>query len=408
MRPYIRAANLTWNGVDLSDVKQMNFTEAESETYELRPGDVLVAEASGSRDEVGKPAVWRGEIQGCCFQNTVVRVRSHGPLPEYLRNFVLGEARSGRIGEASPGVGIHHIGSRRLAAWRVSLPPLAEQRRIVAAIEEQFSRLDAGVSDLSAGRARLEALWRAMLLRAFDESHPTAPLSEILEVTIGGVWGREPGAGEVDVLVFRVTEYRDDGILDPTTAARRSITQAQLSSRELRADDLLLEKSGGGPDRPVGRVAWVPVHRGPAVSSNFVQLLRVDKTRAIPRYVFYWLMRRYVDGSAAHHQTASTNIRNLKTADYLGLPIPLPPIDAQVTTALRLDSALALIRELRLTADRAIRQSESLRRAVLDRAFRGELVPQDPDDEPASILLERIRAERVAAPKPTRRKRATA
>ena len=53
-------------------------------------------------------------------------------------------------------------------------------------------------------------------------------------------------------------------------------------------------------------------------------------------------------------------------------------------------------------------RSAALRRAILERAFRGELVPQDPDDEPASVLLERIRAERAAAPKPKRRKRVTA
>jgi type I restriction enzyme S subunit len=129
MRPYVRAANLTWDGLALDDVKEMNFTEAESCVYELRRGDVLVAEASGSRDEVGKPAVWRGEIDGCCFQNTVVRVRTLGVAPEYLRYFLLGEARSGRIGRASPGVGIHHIGATRLAAWKVPVPPLAEQWR---------------------------------------------------------------------------------------------------------------------------------------------------------------------------------------------------------------------------------------------------------------------------------------
>ena len=102
MRPYLRAANVTWGGFDLSDVKEMNFTEPESETYELRPGDVLVAEASGSASEVGKPAIWRGEIEGCCFQNTLIRVRTREASPEYLRYFLLFEARSGRIGSASP------------------------------------------------------------------------------------------------------------------------------------------------------------------------------------------------------------------------------------------------------------------------------------------------------------------
>jgi type I restriction enzyme S subunit len=186
MRPYLRAANVTWSGLDLRDVKEMNFTEEESAVYELRSGDVLVAEASGSADEVGKPAVWRGEIGGCCFQNTLIRVRTFGPLPEYLRYFLLAEAQSGRIGRASPGVGIHHIGSARLAAWRVPVAPLAEQKRIVEAIEEQLSRIEAIerviqdlVGPLQRNEGRIGALRRSILNSAFrGELVPQAPMDE--------------------------------------------------------------------------------------------------------------------------------------------------------------------------------------------------------------------------------------
>jgi type I restriction enzyme S subunit len=174
MRPYLRAANVTWSGLDLRDVKEMNFTEEESAVYELHSGDVIVAEASGSPDEVGKPAVWKGEIDGCCFQNTLIRVRTLGPLPEYLRYFLLAEAQSGRIGRASPGVGIHHIGAARLAAWRVPVPPLAEQKRIVDAIEEQLTRVEGIervmrdlVGAFQQGGGRIGALRRSILSHAF-------------------------------------------------------------------------------------------------------------------------------------------------------------------------------------------------------------------------------------------------
>jgi type I restriction enzyme S subunit len=76
MRRYLRAANVTWNGIDTSDVKEMNFTDDEVETYRLRESDVLLSEASGSAKEVGKPGIWRGELDGdICFQNTLIRVR---------------------------------------------------------------------------------------------------------------------------------------------------------------------------------------------------------------------------------------------------------------------------------------------------------------------------------------------
>ena len=75
MRPYLRSANVTWSGIDLGDVKEMNFDDADFERYRLRNGDLLLNEASGSSNEVGKPAVWRGEIDGCCFQNTLLRIQ---------------------------------------------------------------------------------------------------------------------------------------------------------------------------------------------------------------------------------------------------------------------------------------------------------------------------------------------
>ena len=71
-------------------------------------------------------------------------------------------------------------------------------------------------------------------------------MSALLADTVGGVWGGEPGTGEVDVLVVRSTEFRSSGFPELTFAARRSISHAQLQRRQLRYGDILLEKSGEG------------------------------------------------------------------------------------------------------------------------------------------------------------------
>ncbi|MFQ6392441.1 hypothetical protein ACLMAJ_03195 [Nocardia sp. KC 131] len=65
----------------------LNFTEEEVEIYRLRRGDIVLYEASGSPGAVGKPAIWRDEIEDCCFQNTLIRVRSRGPDPLYLLHY---------------------------------------------------------------------------------------------------------------------------------------------------------------------------------------------------------------------------------------------------------------------------------------------------------------------------------
>ena len=142
MRPYMRAANVTWKGISLHDVKQMDFTPEEFETYALRRGDLLLSEASGSASEVGKPAVWNGEVPDCCFQNTLIRVRAPAPLVPFLHLHFLKDALTGAFAKAARGVGIHHLRAQTLADWEVYLPPIEEQRRIVDSVQSYFIRLD--------------------------------------------------------------------------------------------------------------------------------------------------------------------------------------------------------------------------------------------------------------------------
>lgn len=163
MRPYLRAANVGWDGLKLDDLKQMNFTDAEAEIHRLAIDDIVVVEASGSPEEVGKPAIWRGDIKDCCLQNTLIRVRPTGLDPRYLLHFLAGEARRGGFIARSRGVGINHIGSSRLATWPVAVPPLDEQRHIVAALEEELSRIDEGFSLLDKILDSIDSLERAIV-----------------------------------------------------------------------------------------------------------------------------------------------------------------------------------------------------------------------------------------------------
>lgn len=136
MRKYLRAANVGWNGLVLDDVKQMNFTDMEMSVFRLEPGDLLLNEASGSAKEVGKPALWTGEIENCAFQNTLLRVRPSSEVSSrYLLHYFRYQARSGAFAQGSRGVGIHHLGRDALSKWPVPLPPRDEQRRIAAILE---------------------------------------------------------------------------------------------------------------------------------------------------------------------------------------------------------------------------------------------------------------------------------
>ena len=101
--------------------------------------------------------------------------------------------------------------------------------------------------------------------------------------------------------------------------------------------------------------------------------------------------RNYI-ASVRTQQVGQANVNGSKLA---AMPIPLPPLEEQRRIVAEIEERLGAIDALRAAIERAQRRSAALRRAVLERAFRGELVPQDPSDEPASILLERIAAARA-------------
>jgi type I restriction enzyme, S subunit len=403
MRPYLRAANVTWRGLDLRDVKEMNFTEDESAAYELRPGDVLVAEASGSADEVGKPALWRGELDSCCFQNTLIRVRTLGPLPEYLRYFVLAEAQSGRIGRASPGVGIHHIGAARLAAWRVLVPPLAEQRRIVVAIEEQLSRLDAAVSQVDVANERLRMLRSRVVDSAIAGPWLKCPFNDVIQSLRNGVFVSRPDAHPPGIPIFRISAVRPMA-LDVDDVRYAPAAEPFADESFVRPGDLLFTRYSGNPAY-VGACAVVPPRARRTLHPDKLIRVTVDRERSLPEYIEI--------AFASTSVRREVEVRLKTTAGQVGIaggqlrtvPVPLPPLEVQRQIVARVRVGLSAADALSSALNRASLRAETLRRSILARAFRGELVAQDPSDEPASALLDRIATERGAAPAPTRERR---
>ena len=186
MRPYVRAANITWEGWDLADVKEMNFAPTEFETYCLKKGDVLLNEGSGSANEVGKPAVWRGEIAGACFQNTLLRIRPFTYNPDLLRFCLLYLALSGQFIANTKGVNIIHIGKAGLAKFVIPEPPVREQRLLLERLDAAFANAQRLEAEATRARALLDRLESAILAKAFRgelvPQHPDdEPASVLLE-----------------------------------------------------------------------------------------------------------------------------------------------------------------------------------------------------------------------------------
>jgi len=146
MVPYLRAANVRDGNLDLTDVKEMNFTPREQKIFALQPGDVLVSEGSGSLRSVGASAVWHGELKGTvCFQNTLLRLRprSLATDPRFLAWSARAAFASGAFASIASGANIFHISADRLRTLPTPAPPLAAQRAIAEVLDVETARIDA-------------------------------------------------------------------------------------------------------------------------------------------------------------------------------------------------------------------------------------------------------------------------
>jgi type I restriction enzyme S subunit len=408
MRPYLRAANVTWNGLSLDDVKEMNFSPSEMVTFRLVPGDILLSEASGSASEVGKPAIWGGEINDCCFQNTLLRVRTDSVDPRFLLWFFKWLALSGQFATGSRGVGIHHLGAKALSEWNVPVAPLSEQKRIIAAVEEQFSQLDVGVAALERAQLNLKRLRDLLPMLLLAKARSTARYAAVdADPAVDGQY-RWASLAEVSQQVVdcahSTPKYVSKGMpcIDTTCISAGIIHRDRLryvdpATHQIRVrrlapqhGDLIFAREG-----TVGTAVVVPEDLQPCLGQR-VMLFRPDPSSVDSDY-----MCLVVNSEIVKRQYRSmllgTTVPHLNVRDAKALHIPLPALRVQRAIAAEADQIGSVLSVVESAVEANTTRSSALRSSILNAAFTGKLVSQDPDDENASVLVERITSKRAAS-----------
>lgn len=158
--PYLRNINVRWGSVDTTDLLEMNFDDDEMDRFGLRKGDVLVCEGG----EPGRAAVWNDSVPNMKYQKAIHRIRFKEPYEPRLLVYLLELlAKSGRLERRFTGSTIKHFTREAIIQLPVPVPPFDEQQRVVAAIERQLSRIDAGLAALQRVASRAQQL-RASIL----------------------------------------------------------------------------------------------------------------------------------------------------------------------------------------------------------------------------------------------------
>ncbi len=417
----------------------------------FREGDVLFAKITPCMEN-GKSAVALSLSSEIGFGSTEFHVlRPHKDIDaQFLYYYVAQKsfrqfARTFMTGTA----GQLRVPAAFLTKVSCPLPPTAEQHRIVAAIEQQFTRLDAGVAALQRARAKLKS-YRAAVLKAAVEGkltetwraeHPTTePASVLLERILQerrAKWeadlkakGKdptkvkyvEPAGPKIDNLpklpeewcwaTFeqisqRVTvgfvgsmkdEYIDKGIpflrgqnVRPNyfdSTGLQFISEKfhhTLAKSALEYKDILVVRSGA-----VGTACVMP---DTYKAANCSDLVIVKQPIQVNPYFAAYYMNSTAQNLVKVQQVGIA-LTHFNTRSMAFMPLPLPPFAEQEQIVLEVERRLSIITQLEVIVAANLKRAERLRQSILREAFAGRLVPQDPNDEPASVLLERIRSQR--------------
>jgi type I restriction enzyme S subunit len=370
--------------------------------HSVRPGDIVAASLGDDAPRACLVPSWLGPaiVKADCIR---VRTRD-GIEPGFLMWILNSPPLRRQAAAAIKGVGRPRLGLGGIRKLTIPVPPLKEQRRILAAIDEQLSHLDAAEKSLAQAKRRTLALRAAVVANAMRPDWPQIQVGDI------GDGSRHALAIGPFGSNLKVSDYRVDGtpvIFVRNIRARqfggpgsKFISErkaAELSAHTARGGDVLVTKMGdppgdaavypeGSPDALI-TADCIKISVGEAFDARFVAL-----TIGSPA------VRR--DVLAATKGVAQ---KKVSLGRFKKIEIPAPPLDEQRRVAAEIEQQLSIADSLSSAIEAACSRSAGLRRAILERAFQGELVAQDPIDDPAPALLERIAVERATVVSSRRR-----
>jgi len=167
--PYLRVANVYANELRLAEVESIGVAPNELEKLLLRAGDLLIVEGNGSKDQIGRLAVWDGSIDPCVHQNHLIRARLVRPeMARWVALSLLSPAGRRFIEVVSSSTsGLYTLSVSKVGALPVPVPPLAELHRIVAEVERRFSVIEELEATVAVNLQRAVRLRQSILDRAF-------------------------------------------------------------------------------------------------------------------------------------------------------------------------------------------------------------------------------------------------
>ena len=359
----LRMGNITNVGtIDYSNLVYSSNDE-DIEQYSLEKNDLLFNRTNSS-EWVGKTAIYKEE-QPAIYAGYLIRIKPLLISPDYLNTVMnSGYYRDWCYDVKTDAVNQSNINAQKLSQLMIPIPPLKEQERIVAEMDKWISLIDIvknGKGDLLTviKQAKSKILDLAIHGKLVPQDPNDEPAIELLKrinpdftpcdnghytqlpdgwcvVTlkdlcenINGLWKgkKEPF---VNVGVIRNANFTKDFKLDYSNIEYIDVEQRTFAKRHLENGDLIVEKSGGSDNNPVGRTILYEGKSGVFSFSNFTMALRTrNNDIVLSKFLYYYILAKYQKGDMRLMQTQTTGLRNLILDKFLSMPIHLPPLSEQ-------------------------------------------------------------------------------
>lgn len=301
------------------------------------------------------------------------------------------------------GAAIPHLDKQLFKNLIINLPPIKEQGRIVEKIEELFSDIDNGIKDLKTAQAQIKQYRQSVLKSAFEgKLYKTSEWKEVklnsISMKIGS--GATPKGGKHSYYKAGIPIIRSMNVLmnhfSSIGLAYLNDEQAeQLKNVITEKDDVLLNITGAS----IGRTCVLPDYYVNARVNQHVAIIRTTN-KIVSKFLSFYLSTPYMQNKINNENYGVTR-QALTKSTIENFDIPLPSLPEQQQIVAEIEKRFLVADELEKAVNEGLEKADKLKQSILKKAFEGKLVPQDPNDEPASALLDRIKKEQ----KPTKGKK---
>ena len=337
----------------------------------LRKGDILIARLG---DPLCKACVFPLDgLYITAVDVAILRIGSDVVNPKYLIYLLNSPWFKDQVKQYESGTTRKRISRKNLDRIEMIFPPLPEQERIVARIEELFSQLDARVETLKKTKAQLSVYRQAAITEAFsvENNTPNVCLSDIAQIIGGITKGRDlSGTETIELPYLRVANVQN-GYLDLSEIKTIKLRVDEKERYLLKPGDVLYTE-GGDRDKLGRGTVW----RGEIkdyVHQNHIFKARVDQSKAIPVYVALWSMSTPARNYFYQKGKQSVNLASINKTVLSALTLPLPTLEKQREIINHIESRLSVCDSIEQTVDTALQQAEAMRQSILTQAFGGAL-----------------------------------